>query len=378
MPSKRSRSQEREKKMRARLRLTEEAKAAQLEKDRLRKQKLRAEKLEEEWENDKIKDREAKRSARSRKSCSDMDFARIEMKHYMRKRRQLRDGKQHLLDNLKAKRGMKVLKDEGNLKEFERRNGGKRDEIRDWDMYYRACKSNADKLEANKPDIVQELNEKIRKEKEKERKREEQVEEDGGEWLYCGESGEWYWSGEGVPKVDEFEYETLTDKEIQDLRKQEEIQYEEIMKMRKKEVNEKRRQIEQEKRELMKIPLDPLPERELCEYEKLREKNIKEREAIMEKFGFFNDLNSCKKGMEQVKPLSSSVARMCEKGKTENKISHKNGDNKNKMGKGTQETEYMKNNGDGNVVTEDKTCKPKEVIPQFEPIADYYLHDCLE
>lgn len=87
------------------------------------------------------------------------------------------------------------------------------------------------------------------------------------------------------------------------------------MKMRKKEVNEKRRQIEQEKRELMKIPLDPLPERELCEYEKLREKNIKEREAIMEKFGFFNDLNSCKKGMEQVEPLSSCVARRCEKGK---------------------------------------------------------------
>ena len=53
-----------------------------------------------------------------------------------------------------------------------------------------------------------------------------------------------------------------------------------------------KKEIEQEKRELMKIPLDPLPERELCEYEKLREKNIKEREAIMEKFGFFNDLNS--------------------------------------------------------------------------------------
>ena len=48
-------------------------------------------------------------------------------------------------------------------------------------------------------------------------------------------------------------------------------------------------------REKMKIPIDPLPESELCPYEKLRENNIKERLEAMRKCGFFEDLDSCKK-----------------------------------------------------------------------------------
>ena len=45
----------------------------------------------------------------------------------------------------------------------------------------------------------------------------------------------------------------------------------------------------------MKIPIDPLPESELCPYEKLRANNIKERLDAMRKCGFFEDLDSCKK-----------------------------------------------------------------------------------
>ena len=45
----------------------------------------------------------------------------------------------------------------------------------------------------------------------------------------------------------------------------------------------------------MKIPIDPLPESELCPYEKLRENNIKERLEAMRKCGFFEDLDSYKK-----------------------------------------------------------------------------------
>ena len=45
----------------------------------------------------------------------------------------------------------------------------------------------------------------------------------------------------------------------------------------------------------METPLGSLPENELCEYEKLRERNIKEREQAMEESGFFPDLQKYKK-----------------------------------------------------------------------------------
>ena len=45
----------------------------------------------------------------------------------------------------------------------------------------------------------------------------------------------------------------------------------------------------------MKTPLDPLPENQLCDYEKLRDRNIKEREQAMIDSGFVEDLNAFKK-----------------------------------------------------------------------------------
>ena len=45
----------------------------------------------------------------------------------------------------------------------------------------------------------------------------------------------------------------------------------------------------------MSKPIDPFPETEISEYEKLRMKNIKEREDAMAKSGFFDDLIRYKK-----------------------------------------------------------------------------------
>ena len=45
----------------------------------------------------------------------------------------------------------------------------------------------------------------------------------------------------------------------------------------------------------MAQPIDPLPERELCQYEKIRENIIKEREEAMAKYNFFENLNDTKK-----------------------------------------------------------------------------------
>ena len=48
----------------------------------------------------------------------------------------------------------------------------------------------------------------------------------------------------------------------------------------------------------MEEPLPPLPEKELCEYEKQRERNIKEREEAMAASDFFEDLNEYEKNWD--------------------------------------------------------------------------------
>ena len=256
--------------------------------------------LEVQWKKEEnLEAKERMRNMRARKGDAkkELEFVKIVKKHEMRRSRKMRDGKEHLQDNLKSKRGMQLMKDKGNLKEFARRNGGKSDEMRDWELYYKGCKNNADNLAEKRPDIVQVLNEKIREEKEKERKRKQQVEEGGGDWLYSGEMVEYDWIGNGKPQFEEdgFEYKTLTKEELAEIRKQEDLQYKAILKARKEELNEKRREKRQEEKDLLKAPLDPLPVRPLCEYEELREKNIKEREEAMAKSGFFDNLTSYKK-----------------------------------------------------------------------------------
>ena len=47
----------------------------------------------------------------------------------------------------------------------------------------------------------------------------------------------------------------------------------------------------------MAKPIDPLPERELCQYERIREDIIKEREEAMAKFKFFENLEKTKKSI---------------------------------------------------------------------------------
>jgi hypothetical protein len=66
------------------------------------------------------------------------DLARIYNKHKMRTYRQQRTGKDHLLQNLKAKQGMRIFETEGRLHEFTKRSQGKSEEMRDliaWSPY---------------------------------------------------------------------------------------------------------------------------------------------------------------------------------------------------------------------------------------------------
>ena len=161
-------------------------------------------------------------------------------------------------------------------------------------------KTYSDLLTKEKPDLVERLNQEIREEKEKDRKRKEddEKEEKEGRWNYNPESDEYFWVGEGEPNYgDTFSFSPPTEEEIQISREAERKECEYLIEERKKNLKEKRRLKQLERKEAMAIALEPLPERELCPYEKLRENIIKEREKAMIESGFFEDLLKTKKDM---------------------------------------------------------------------------------
>ena len=134
-------------------------------------------------------------------------------------------------------------------------------------------------------------------EEECERQRKEQS--NNGEWFYLGESDEWYWTGENEPEFtgDGFMCEAPTVEDLKLLTEEQEREIQAEMEAIEQKKREKRRKKEKERREALEAlnkPLDPLLLRELCEYEKLRESIIKEREEAMAKCGFFQKLAKCK------------------------------------------------------------------------------------
>ena len=276
MPSKRSKSKERERKRRQRENMTEEIKETVREKDRVRKEELKEKKP-------KISDEKK-------------ELNRIKDKHRKREMRSLRSGKDHLIQNLQAKKGMALLETEGRLKKFARRTGGKLSEMDDFERYFKSGKTFEHKLMEERPDIVMLLNKKARKEKEDDSKRKEMIENEGGKWIQNGEYGDYYWSGDGEPKWEDDSYEDdrLTAKQIEEFKQQEAEEDLEIKRLKKIEKKEERKKQEKRK-EKMRTPLDPLPENELCEYEKIRNNIIKEREQAMIESGFFEDLHAFKK-----------------------------------------------------------------------------------
>ena len=284
MPSRRSTSKEREKKRKQREKMTEEQRQNENSKEKIRKRELRNSYTEEEKKEKRI----------AGKSKAEQEYLRIEKKHNMREKRKLRSGKEHLTQNLQAKQGMASLNEEGRKKEFTRRSGGKTVEKRDWELFFKSGNNAARMLCQRKPDIVEQINAKVRQEKEMERKQKETVEENGGEWLYNGEMGEWYWSGENEPVTDNFEYETYSDGELAQIREHERQEDERAIAYKKEEIRKSRQLKNEQRKQAMATPVEPLPERELCAYERYREENIREREIAMAECGFFDDLASFK------------------------------------------------------------------------------------
>ena len=268
---------------------------------------LRQGKSFEDWEADCELDRQRKETKSGKKNDIEKEFEKISLKHEKRKSRNIRNGKEKLQQNLKAKKGMRIFREEGRLKAHASRTEKNTSERDDWKKYITKSKTHVEIVEKQKPDIIQQLNEKVREEKEQlrmqketetenERLRLQQIEEDGGEWEYNPEFAEYYWVGEGEPKgVHETEFEVLTDKELEDIRRQEEIWLEADIEEQERRRKEKRKEKRDELKAAMKVPIKAFPEKEKCQYEKIREDNIKEREKAMEESGFYKDLGDYKK-----------------------------------------------------------------------------------
>ena len=233
------------------------------------------------------------------------DFEKLTLKHKKRKLRIQRSGREKLQQNLKANKGMRLLREEGRLRKYSDRCNQNSSETIDWRKFMKQSKKHNDIVNLRDPDLVQRLNEETRKEKEilkqnaekakevkeeAERIRKIQREEAGGEWIYYPEYSEYQWEGEGEPVDDDPEYVPLSEKELADLKLQEEKMLAAMIEEKKHEAREKRRQRNKDQKAAMNKPIDPLPVTGLCEYEKLRKSNIKEREEAMVAAGFF-DLN---------------------------------------------------------------------------------------
>ena len=216
------------------------------------------------------------------------------------------------MGNLKAKEGMQLLNVEGRLRKFAHREKGvkrtrMKDNLYEWKQYMAKSEKHKGILSRKQPDIVLRINECIRQEKEKERVREEDHKK--GCWHYNSESGEYYWTGDVEPEHinDLCDSPDFPTKEKIEISKQAQERELELMKQRKHEIEEKRQKRNKERRTQMEQSLSPLPERELCQYELIRADIIREREELMAKFEFMENLKKTKEEIGLYKKADTEI-----------------------------------------------------------------------
>ena len=288
-----------------RARQTTEEKELEKEKAKEGMTILRENKTSEEEEIELKNNRERIESLRKTRNEEDIDYDKIIDRQRRQKQRNIQTGKEHLLGNLEAKKGMRVLRQYGRLTTFSHRDsisrGKEDDDLSEWKKYFDKSQYHSEKLMQNQPDIVTRLNAKSRLEKEKEIQRKEKEKETAnhGEWHYNGEMDEYEWTGENEPEYyqEPLNNEALTDAEKLISKEAEERWMNAAIEERKQQRREKRQKKDKERKEAMEKPVNPLPARELCQYEKIREGIIKERQEAMAKCNFFENLLESKKEM---------------------------------------------------------------------------------
>ena len=217
------RQKNKEKRANRRAHLTTEEREALQEKDRLRKKKKNLEKkkctqtYDDEVasqpskpsipyvraarpriyiKNEKEHNKQYKRRMRKGRSEAEIEYEKVDILLQKRKARKARDGKQHLLDNLRAKQGMRDLKEHGRVigSEFMRRAKRAKDEEVLWWSFWKKGKVYRDLLKEKRLMTAElmEAKEAYIQNKEEERKRIDADLDSKGRWIL--DCGEYYWS----------------------------------------------------------------------------------------------------------------------------------------------------------------------------------------
>ena len=272
---------------------------------------------------DMERDKQYRRRIRKGMTQAENEYERVDNILKMRQMRQARDGRKHLLDNLKAKQGMRDLREKGRVigKEFMRRAKREKQEEDLWWNYWSKGKMFKDVLMIKRPETAAVMNEKddLLKKKENERKEIEKELDARGRWIW--ENEEYYWSipdeNGHMKSMAEFEAEEDAEEEAKNAKltpeekeekikkgdeerkreKEMEKKHEEQMAMwyaqekeeqrieRNRRVREKRKN---KKEELLK-PIDMPSVGEKGAYEKVRDDNIQERLRVMSESGMFTE-----------------------------------------------------------------------------------------
>ena len=136
---------------------TEEQLKEVREKDKSYKAKKRSEMSEEEREAIRANDRERKAKYRENMTEEKKEYIKIETAIRIRDLRGQRTEKEKLLDNLKARKGMRALWNEGRLKESQSKQKREIEEIDIWKSYCKKGPEYKNYLRQKNPKIVSEI-----------------------------------------------------------------------------------------------------------------------------------------------------------------------------------------------------------------------------
>ena len=250
-------------------------------------------------QNEREFNRLYKEQIRRNRSDEEFEYDRIDLLLKMRKHRQSRNGKDHLLDNLRSKQGMRLLRENGRLIEYSQRNSyRKKQKVEELLWYYYYCEGTKQKeiLAKKNPDVFKSI---VENEERKRRLQEREKElDEAGRWIYNPAGDDYYWSNAEKPRYELEDTQVRDDdidkgwssteedhenwqqqldewnrQEIEQLRKERQEQREEERLERNRLAREKRNEL----KEKLLTPINFDADSEVCEYERLRERNIRER-----------------------------------------------------------------------------------------------------
>ena len=266
-----------------------------------------------EWKEIDDNERKMRILKRENRTEPEAEFERLQLCIRMRKLRANRSGKEHLLENLVAKKGMRAFREFGSLKAFKERKPRALDDETLWYRFWCRGKEQRALVRSRLGDIAKKLTEKEEKEREEYAKKREEEEKRRkiGYWDYNPEDDCYYWTGDGPSPCSFEEYNGLGEyapddmkkllmemspeekrkrKELDDRRDEEYKSWwnemiEEDRLERNKRAKEKRDQV----KDMLSVPIEMPETGEMSEYEKLREDNIKELEELKKASGLFDD-----------------------------------------------------------------------------------------